>query len=177
MFTNETHEVGIEAFFTQNLRTEFERSRLAQLTSKADAQVILEGTILTLSFVPSVTIDSQSQTELVGPQSRQAPYPVVPGGSPLPVNGNPLPHGTVLSKLYTANLTVKIIARKVSDSSILWQGNFSGSRVYQAPLVGDPRNGLNSMNAIYNQSSRQLTVAAIAKDMMSEAHDRITENF
>jgi hypothetical protein len=192
MFVNDTHEVGVESYFTQALRTEFERSRLARVTSKADAQVILEGTIKSVDFVPGVFVSGGTNTEeLTTPNPAPTPT-IIPGPTPTPnpITGiaptatpipplpkNSLPANTTLSKQYTASILVHIIARKVADNTILWTGDFTNSRVYLAPLIGDPRNGLNSANSIYNQSSRSLTAAALAKDMMSEAHDRITENF
>jgi hypothetical protein len=170
MFINDTQEVNLESYFTKALREEFERSKLARVTTKADAQVILEGRVRDATFIPQVQV-TQSNTELTTPNPAQNL-----DGTKSTTN-NPLPSNTYLSKQYTVAVDVSIILRKVADNSILWRGSFTNSRVYLAPLVGNPRNGLNSVNAIYNQSSRQLTVSAMAKDLMSEAHDRMTENF
>jgi hypothetical protein len=162
VFSNKSHEVGVESYFTSSLRTEFESSRLATVTSKSEAQVTLEGEIISVSFTPSVQFNSSSN-ELVGPNLRL-------GGTE-----NTMPSDTVMSKEYLAQVSVKIIARKMSDNTVLWQGDFSGQKVYLAPLLGKP--SLNDSNSIYNQRSRQDTVSRLAVEMMSEAHDRITENF
>ncbi|MCC6277631.1 MAG: hypothetical protein IT289_06935 [Oligoflexia bacterium] len=166
VFVNKTHETGVETYFSESLRVEFETSRLAKVTSKSEAQVILEGAITSVSFSPSIPFDSSTK-ELVGPSSR---FP-----DDRTQNENTMPQFTVLSKEYITRVEVRITARKVSDNKVLWQGDFTGQRTYQAPLLGNP--SVNDSNSIYNQRSRQDTVARLAAEMMSEAHDRITENF
>jgi hypothetical protein len=174
LFSNKTQEVGIETYFTESLRMEFERSRLAKVTSKNDAQVILEGAIVVTGYTGGVAITGGDQTS----KEIRTPYPITlpPSGSGAATeNTNPLPQGTFLNKEYYTTVTVRIVARKVSDSSVLWEGDFSSQRQFFAPLIGTP--GLNTANPLYINTSRQETVARIAKDLMSEAHDRLTENF
>lgn len=171
MFQNKTVEVGIETFFTKALRTEFERSGLAKVMSKNDAQVVLEGTITKLAFVGSNGTqygDTNLQTKNPLPDPTSTP----PG---LVTNLNPLPRGTTLNKTYSSTVFVTIVARKTADNSILWQGDFTSQRNYSAPLIGTP--SLTSSNALYNQNSRDNTLERQAEDLMSEAHDRLTENF
>jgi hypothetical protein len=104
MFVNKSEEVGIEAYFTESLRTEFERSRLAKVTSKNDAQVILEGTITGTSFMgntpiqpytPELNTPDKIQTPLAGPPASPTPTP----------NPNPLPANTLLNKFYSATVS------------------------------------------------------------------------
>jgi hypothetical protein len=166
LFLNKTQEAGIETHFTESLRMEFERSRLARVTSKNDAQVILEGTITATSYTGGVSITGGDQSS----KEIRTPYPV--DGA---ANTNPLPQGTFLNKEYYTTVTVRLVARKVSDNSVLWEGDFSSQRQFFAPLIGTP--GINTANPLYMNTSRQETVARIAKDLMSEAHDRLTENF
>src|SRR5262245_23757519 len=52
VFANKSKDVGIETYFTDALRTQFERSRLAKVTSAADAQMVLEGTIKSVQYLP-----------------------------------------------------------------------------------------------------------------------------
>ncbi len=168
MFVNKTYEVGIETYFTESLRTEFERSKIAKITSKNDSQIILEGTITSVGFAPGLLVTDQ-------PRDTEQPEIVAPDTSNPRGRSNPLPSKTILSKEYSTTVTVRIIAKKVSDNTILWEGDFSGQGTYLGPLIGTP--ALNASDAIYNQNSRQITVSRIAKDMISEAHDRLTENF
>lgn len=166
-FSNKTQEVGIETYFTEFLRMEFERSGLAKVTSKNDAQVVLEGVVTSTAFVGGVAITGGDA------ESKEIRTPTrIPGA---PDNPNPLPKGTLLNKEYYSTVVVHIVARKVSDSSVLWEGDFTSQRQFFAPLIGLP--GLNTANPLYINTARQDTVARIAKDLMSEAHDRLTENF
>lgn len=184
MFVNKTQEVGIEPYFTEALRTEFERSNAATVTNQVDAQLVLEGTILTVTYSPSIQI-SNSSTGLITPPSHQFSLPA-PGPNGVGVQNvpqiNPLPNAAVLNSQYQVVVTVRIVARKNSDSSVLWTSDFSSQRQYLAPLLGTPMldngtPGLNTAAPLYNQSSRNDTISRLAHDMMSEAHDRITENF
>ncbi len=165
MFANKTSEVGAETYFTEALRVEFERSHLASVTSKADAQVILEGNIDSITFSPRVQVTAAGK-DLSSPR---------PPRSSNPDNRNPLPQGTVLNKEYVVTVTVAVVARKVADSQELWSGSFNGQKIYAAPLLGTP--GISNSSPIYSQNYRVQTIAGLAREMMSEAHDRMTENF
>lgn len=189
MFVNKTSEVGIETFFTEELRTQFERSRLAKVTSEADAQLILRGTIRSLVFTGGNLITSTSNV-LAAPQVTLAPTPTpVPTATPSTLIPNPLPNNAVLAAQYTVALVVHIEAHRASDDGIIWQSDFNSTGLYQAPLLGTPSwygspqcpstgcPSKQSSDPIYNQNSRQMSVQDIAKNMMSEAHDRLTENF
>lgn len=161
IFKNRTPEINIETYFTQSLRLEFERSELAQVTSKDGAQVIIEGIIGTISYRPTVQTDDTK--EEIG-------SPIVTAD-----NVSPLPKDTAFNQAYGVDVGVTIIARKVSDNKILWRSSFTKTRTFQAALLGAP--GVSNSGPIYNQDIREITIAAIADDMMSEAHDRMTENF
>lgn len=165
MFNNKTPEVGVETYFTESLRSEFERSRLAKVTSKNDAQVIIEGTVKEIKFLSLVQVKGGETSDISAPQETLAR-----ADAP-----NPLPKDAVLTKEYATAVKIVISARKVSDNTILWEGDFNSQRNYRGPLLGTP--GLSNSNPLYNQSARQDAVSKIAKDLMSEAHDRITENF
>lgn len=180
MFVNRTQEVGIEPYFTEALRTEFERSQAAHVTSEVDAQLVIEGTIISVIYTPTIQINYQS-TGLISPTGHQFPGAPLPGATPA-LQTNTLPYTAVLNSQYQVVVTVRLNARKNSDHSILWTSDFVSQRQYLAPLLGLPSlpngtPGLNTAAPLYNQTSRVETIALLAHDMMSEAHDRITENF
>lgn len=83
--------------------------------------------------------------------------------------------GANLATHYQILIRVNLVLRRNSDKSILWQGNFGGERTYMAPQVLAA--GINTVNPLYNLSARRQNIEVAAADMMSEAHDRITENF
>jgi hypothetical protein len=150
IFKNKTPEVGIEADFTNALVRRFERSQVASITSKNGAPVRLEGIIEKL--------DVQS-----GPGLR--------GGDPNTL----LPTDAILTTEYHLFVRCKIKVLRQSDEKVLWEGVIAQQKNYQAPRIGEPV--VNSANALYNESARRYTLGQLAEEMMSEAHDRITENF
>ncbi len=95
-----------------------------------------------------------------------------PGGKR---EGGNLPRGVVLASEYRILVNTRIRLLRSTDRSILWEGTFSGERTYVAPQVTQA--GLNTVNPLYNLSSRRQNIEIMALNMMSEAHDRMTENF
>ncbi len=151
IFKNLTMEPGIETFFTGALIEEIERSHQSKVTPRSDSQVLLEGTINTLDVVQGAVLDS--------------------GSDPL----KRLAAGVSLAKEYRILITASVVLRRKSDDKIIWGGVFNGEQRYAAPLIGEPV--VNSANAPYNVSVRENTIRNVAKEMMAEAHDRLTENF
>ena len=149
VFKNLTQETGTEVYFTNALITELERSNIVSVADKSVAQVTIEGTIKSITYTPS------SQT-----RAADARY---------------LPAGTVLTTEYYVNVDVDLVAKRNSDQKVVWTSQFKSRRSYTAPRIGI--RSLNSANALYNHSARYQNVQAIATDMMTEAHDRLTENF
>lgn len=147
-FKNRTQEAGIEVYFTNAIVREIERSRIGRVTSRRDAQTTLEGSIDTVQYA---------------------------GGSPIDSTGGFLPAETVLNTQYRIVVTTTLVLVRNSDQKQLWSGQFSNERSYLAPIIGIE--GLNSANATYNQSARYQNIQAMAADMMTEAHNRLTENF
>jgi TolB-like protein len=86
-----------------------------------------------------------------------------------------LPEGSSLSVGYRVYLTVKLRLRDTRTGKNIWSGQFLGERSYKAPSL--TIEGLNSSNALYNQSIRQQTIEALSKDLMLQAHTQLTENF
>lgn len=153
IFANKTQEVGVEVYFTNALIREFSRSQVATLGSKNEAPVVLEGEIRALEYRPG-------------------------GNDPTPAekltNENNIGK-SLLNTEYRVLLSTYIRLRRSSDKKILWEGGFNDEKVYLAPKITIP--SLNAANANYNQVVRHQTLQVMAQDLMSEVHNRITENF
>lgn len=151
IFKNKTQEPGIEVAFTNAMIQEFERSRIAKVTSESLSDVKLVGELLTIQYIP---VAQRFQGD---------------GSDPY------MPLGTVLNTNYRILITAKVHLVRQADNSEIWVGQFTGERTYVAPQVSIA--GVNSVNPLYNLSARRQNIESVAGDMMSEAHDRITENF
>lgn len=151
VFKNSTQEVGIEVPFTNAMIRELERSQIAQVVPKSNAQVVLEGNI------ESVRFDVANQITC-GANETCA-----------------VPRLTILNTEYRITVLARLILKRISDGQSLWSEVFTTQKSYLAPKVG--LEGLNSANALYNHSARQENLSAMAVDLMSEAHGRLTENF
>lgn len=149
VFKNRTPEVGIEPIFTNALVRRFARSQVAKITDKEDSPLVLEGTIIKVDTVLGAIADKKQIAALPG--------------------------FAVLVTQYRLTVNATITLKRKSDEKIIWQGSFSNERVYEPPRIGTPI--VNSANATYNQSARIYQIGLLAEEMMSEAHDRITENF
>ena len=156
IFKNRTQHVGVESYFTNAIVNEFHRSQLVKVVPRSVAPVVIKG------FIESVEFGSSAITE--GPvtslSSRTAPF---------------LPPNTILTTEYRVQVRVKIFLRRVSDQKVIWQGDFNHEKTYSAPQVG--LEIINTVNPLYNHSAKNINLQKIAKEMMSEAHDRMTENF
>ncbi len=162
VFKNRTQETGVEVYFTNGLIEELERSRLVIITSSEKAQVVLEGTITSIAY------DESNQTA----NSNSNTNPNLPGsynpGAFLPLN-------TTLSTEYYITVKVLLAARRTSDQKVIWKSKFESRRPYEAPQLGAV--SVNASDATYNASAHYINIQDMAVDMMSEAHDRLTENF
>lgn len=150
IFKNRSMEPGVEVAFTNALIQEFERAKIGRVVEAKQAEVIVEGVIDSITYNKSGT-DLNADTQ------------------------SNLPLGTVLASQYQILITASISLRRSSDKAVLWSGSFSGERVYSAPQVFTA--GVNTVNPLYNLSARRQNIERKALEMMSEAHDRITENF
>jgi hypothetical protein len=82
---------------------------------------------------------------------------------------------TALNTEYYINVNTEVKLIRKSDQKLLWSNVFSGRRQYYAPQI--TINGLKSANALYNHSARLRNLGTIAKEMMEQAHNHMTENF
>jgi hypothetical protein len=105
VFKNMTMEPGIEISFTNSLRQEFERSKIARLTAHSEAEAELEGRISSLQYLPG------------GPKE------------------SGMPTGAVLASQYRILIEVEIVLKAIVSGKVLWSGKFSGERTYIAPQV------------------------------------------
>lgn len=152
MFRNSTAESGIEPYFTSAIIEEIERGALAHVTTRTDAQLILDGEIESVRF-----IQEEKATKDQGGAFAN------------------LPNDAVMTKAYRLVVAVKLSLRRISDETVIWSGDFQGEQRYEAPLVTDVNE--NSVNPLYNQSARHLTMKVLSKVIMAEVNDRMTENF
>lgn len=148
-FYNRTKLPGIEAYFTNSLSRELQRSEVAKITDKNNSQVTIEGTINNLSFAPTAP---ETNKNLVQLQS-----------------------DVTLFLEYRIYIEASVAVRRNSDNQIIWSGSFKGEKSYVAPQVGSA--GVNTVNPLYNHSARHLQISQVAQDMMVEAVDRMTEQF
>ena len=108
IFKNLTLEPGIEVSFTNALRQEFERSKIARVSPKYESGAEIEGKILSVQYLPS------------GPQE------------------SAVSTGVVLASQYRILIQVEVLLKNLATGKTLWSGKFSGERTYIAPQVTSP---------------------------------------
>ena len=153
VFQNITKEVGIEAYFTNSLIREFERSQVAKVSDKSKSPVYIEGTI------SSVTMTANGQTA-ANSKSAELKY---------------LPKNTVLNTGYRVSVELYLKLIKSSDKKIIWEEKFVNERVFSAAQISVPV--INSVNPLYNHNAKHQNITVLANETMREAHDRLTERF
>ncbi len=152
VFKNVSSEPGIEVLFTTAMIEEIEQSRVGRLTPANESQLTLRGKIINIRYVAGGVVKGEGKGNL--------PH---------------LPQDSVLATEYRILAVVDVELVRISDQKSLWAGRFEGERSYSAPQM--TLSTANSVNPLYNQSARYQNIGLMAKDMMSEAHDRMTENF
>lgn len=151
MLKNQSQEVGAEVYFTNALTSEFLRSKIVTVVEEPLADALLSGKITKIEYIAPET------------------------GLKLAKDSTYLPQGTVLATVYNVNISVDVSLVRRGDGKVLWQGTYTGVRSYSAPQVTLPV--VNSVNPLYNLSARRQNIELIANDVMSEVHDRMTDNF
>lgn len=162
MFTNQSKEVGAEAAFTQALSRELQRSGFVSVTSIDRAEVVLEGAILRIS----------SSGGGQNPPSEPIFFEENNGNNP---TGTLTPIEATYFQVYNLNAVISLKAVRSRDEQVIWQTTLNGARSYRGALL--TKQGVRSSNVLYNQSRRKQTIKLIAKEVMQEAFDRLTENF
>ena len=153
IFKNRSMEPKVEVFFTNALRNELHRANIAKVTDKEMAPISVEGVIDSVQYMK-------------GSQST---------GSGNDADGDALPVNAVITTQYQIRVVATLLVRRNADSKILWEARFTNDRSYLAPQIGTEV--INSANALYNHSARLQNIEIIARDMMTEAYNRMTENF
>jgi hypothetical protein len=121
------------------------------------------------SRVAAVTDSNNAEVELIG-EIMSITY--VPQS---PQTGGTYPTGTVLAGSYDIRALVKLTLKRKSDGKELWASSFSSTRNYGAPDV--TMAGINTVDPLYGQSARRITIQTLSQTMMAEAHDRLSESF
>jgi TolB-like protein len=153
LFVNLSQEPGMEVAFTNSLIQEFEKNKVAHVvysSRQGSAPVLVKGEILSIEYKATSPVQKKDKAPL-------------------------LPEGAVLATGYRVMVTTRISLFERSTNKLLWSSLFNGESSYAAPQVFIAR--LNSVNPLYNLSSRRRIIESIAQDLMVEAHDRMTENF
>lgn len=164
MFDNNSSEVGAEASFTQALTQSLERSGFAIVSTKDSAELHIKGTILDVLSLDSLpanrnfyknnyVTDAQGNVTSTSADVYTAHYFTV----------------------YNMRVSANLQAVRTRDKQMIWQTSLSGEKSYRGSVL--KKDGIRSSNVLYNQSQRKQTMELIAKDMMQEAFDRLTENF
>jgi hypothetical protein len=106
MFKNYSLEPGIEVYYTDALRREFERSEIATVTGSGESEVELRGEIKSLTYTAAI-----------------------------PLTGSNQPTGTVLAGTNDIHIEVKLSLIRRIDKKVLWEKGFVGLRTYSSPQV------------------------------------------
>lgn len=150
IFKNKTHETGIEVAFTNALIQQFHKSQTVHVAEANLADLKAIGIIEQVSYEPQ-------------------------GKKQNGDSGVYLPKGTALASGYRVVVTVLVQLVRQSDQQVLWSSSIHGESSYSAPLVTLAT--VNTVNPLYNLSARRQTVDALAQDLMTEAHNLMTESF
>jgi TolB-like protein len=150
MFKNKSQEPGIEVSLTNALIEQFHKSQRAYLMESNLAEVKAMGTIESVAF------------EAQGPRE---------GGD----SSSYLAKGSILATAYRVVMKVSLTLVRQSDQQILWAGSFRGETSYQPAQV--TLSTVNTVNPLYNLSARRKSIDGLAGDLMTEAHNKMTESF
>lgn len=160
VFENKTSYTGAETAYTNSLRAQFAKSKVAQVVDKNKADAIILGTITNVDVGRGGFLNANDADQRYTDDSNSV---------------DELPRNTLLITDYRVIVTVDVQIKSLKDNSQLWRGQFQGERAYTAPQVRSA--DLNTSNALYNSDARAQAMADISMDVMSEAHDRMSENF
>ncbi len=149
VFKNKTKEVSAESYFTNALIREIESSGVGTIVEKKKAEVVVEGVIELIEYRPESLVNSTDFATL--------------------------PTGAVLATDFRMTVKAHIKVFRSSDGQSLWQGSFTGERLF--PVAQLAVRGVNTVNPLYNHSAKKQNLILVAREMMDEAYDRMTENF
>lgn len=144
VFKNQSHETGIEVYFTNSIIRELERAHIGTVVDKQNSQVTLEGIIDNVSYTA------------VNPQDIYL-----------------LPGTTILNTAYNITLGCTLRLRRNSDERVLWEASFRKDQSYQTPKIGYLNiNSVNALynHSARNQNIEAMAadMMAEAHDRMTE---------
>ena len=157
IFENKTQIVGVEAYFTNALLREFRRSKGVRVQPNPSlSPLVIEASVGYIDWRSSAVATGVGTFK----SERSAPF---------------LPPQTLLTTEYRVKAQVKLRLKRRSDDQILWEGEVKHEKAYPAPQLG--LETVNTSNSIYNHSAQVIILQEMAKEMMSEAHQRMRERF
>lgn len=164
MFDNNSAEVGAESSFTQALTQALERSGFAIVSTKDSAELVLKGTIIDVMSIDSLPAN---------PNFYQNSYTTDAAGNV--TSSSAQRYRAHYFTVYNVRVSANLQAIRTRDKQMIWQTSLTSEKSYRGSVL--KKQGIRSSNVLYNQSQRKQTMDLIAKDMMQEAFDRLTENF
>ncbi len=151
LFINDSMETGVEAYFTNALKTEALRASFVELkNSVEDAEAILQGRIVSVSVTAAESIIEAKNTTY-------------------------MPIETVLGTNYQVQVLVELTLKRTKTGELLWKNDFAQGSNFSSAQITLPV--INTANSLYNQSSKRQTLETLSKEMMQAAFDRMMENF
>ncbi|MCJ8277713.1 MAG: LptE family protein [Bdellovibrionales bacterium] len=155
MFDNTSEQVGAEPVFTQALMSELQRSGFVTVTDKNSAELIISGTILTANSAGTASVPTFYKTD----HANQTAYS----------------YNASMFLEYLLTVSANVQAKRSRDDKVIWQTYLQHQKNYRGSQI--KKDGLRSSNALYNQSAKKQTMKLVAREMMAEVFDRLTENF
>lgn len=149
VFKNITQEPGAEVYFANALIDQLAKGQEAQVVQDNSAPVMIVGVI------ESVQMEARGKKTTNDIAS--------------------LPEGAVLATEYRMWVVTRISFVEKETQRLIWSGQFRGERVFAGASVTAAV--VNTVNPLYNHSAKHRNMAELATDMMTEAYDRLTENF
>ncbi len=160
LFKNPTKELGLELYFAKAITQELERSGFAIVTDESIAELVIKGDILSADVVGAASSPNFNSIDYSGTT---------------PATRENIPYSASFWTSYTVNLAVNLRAVRSRDKHLVWQSTISDSDSFQSSRLR--RQGLRSSNVLYNEARKKQTIKLLAKEMMTDAFDRLTENF
>ena len=169
--TNDTYKPGVEnVVYNALVRTLLARRRVSVVTSEADADAILSGTVNIAQFVPG------------GPTTadRLAPFSLnLPPNSVKIDYGSRVPLGSItVASVYTANMTCSFdLQRRAPNPKQkmkVWTGAFPRSKPFPASNQLDVP---GTTSALINESEFERALGEMAVSMADDVHESMLDMF
>lgn len=160
LFQNPTQELGLELQFAKALTQELERSGFALVSKKDVAELIIQGDV----------INAEVRGGLSNPKFEAKDY----SGNSAATRSS-IEYSASYFTSSSIRISVNLRAIRSRDKQLIWQTTVSGADSFQSARL--KLQGIRSSNVLYNEARKKETIKLIAERMMSDAFDRMTENF